>query len=222
MWRSVAVLCASVFLAAWSMTASAAPPLRITCFDVGPLDAAAQPRLRAAYAKIGRSVEFVVMPGARALQATVNGAADGELLRVAGLENIHPELRRVPVPLIESRTTAYARRGEAPDLSSGWAALRRYRFAYTHGTRIVEEHAGDLPGGFAVESVRQAFSMLMARRVDLVIAERGNAKMHLRRMRLDADVKAVRPALQVTPLYHYLNRRHADLALGLAEALRHP
>lgn len=222
MWRQRAILCASLCVAAWTTPAAATPPLRIGMFDPGPQDHAVGARLSAAYAKLGRRVEFVVLPGERALRATLAGATDGELIRVAGLERKHPQLVRVPVPLAGMQTRVYARRGSTFRPDAGWEALRPYLFAYARGTRLIAERVAGMHGASPVDSVGQAFAMLAARRVDLVVAEHGDGEANLRRLGLQHRVVVVEPPLETTPLYHYLNRRHAALVPALADALRQP
>ncbi|KZE24987.1 polar amino acid transport system substrate-binding protein [Crenobacter luteus] len=221
MWRQRAILCASLCVAAWT-TPAAATPLRIAVFDPGPQDLAVETRLSAAYAKLGRRVEFVVLPGERALRATLAGATDGELMRVAGLEREHPQLVRVPVALAAMQARIYARRGSTFRADAGWEALRPYAFAYARGTRLIAERVAGMHGASPVDSVDQAFAMLAAHRVDLVVAERGDGEAKLRRLGLAQRVVVVAPALETVPLYHYLNRRHAALVPALTDALRRP
>ncbi|MEJ6000174.1 substrate-binding periplasmic protein [Paucibacter soli] len=187
-----------------------------TLADPEPASLASEQLLRDAYRQLGIEIRIERMPGARSLLSANSGATDGELHRKAGLEHDYPNLIRVPVALQQYELVAFAR---DPDLDvSDWHRLRLLRVAYVRGMRIVEEHLADMQP-MPVASLTQAFQMLRRGRVDLVLANRVSGMTIAHSLGADRVV-ALEPPLAAFPVFHYLNKRHAELADPLAAALR--
>ena len=83
-------------------------------------DAAAE-ILRVAYQQLGVSISFKTFPAERALVTSNKGRADGELVRIKGINKKYPNLIRVPVSHVSSEQTAFSKRVEI--VIEGWHSL---------------------------------------------------------------------------------------------------
>lgn len=195
------------------------PNLRITTFGSGgPLDQAAVAVLTSAYLKLGLKLEFINLPGERALQATNNGEYDGELVRKAGLTELYANLIQIKVPVVVSKFVAFALPGTAR-LGSKWEDLRNARFTYERGTKVIEANTEGFPKAFPVETKIQGFTKLLSHTIDYVVVDELNGLDALRDSNSTKAIVVASGVFAQVPLYHYLNKKHADLAASLEDVL---
>ena len=53
--------------------------------------------VRRAYQELGIQIKYKTYPAERALKLSNNGTADGELVRIKGIESKYPNLIRIPI-----------------------------------------------------------------------------------------------------------------------------
>ena len=174
--------------------------------------------LRAAFARLGHEAVLESMPAERSLREADNGHVAGEVGRVLGLEQLYPNLVPVPEPVLERRNfVAFAIR---PEVSvNGWAGLAPYRVGLVKGWKICEEGSRGARSVTAVETTRQLFGMLAKDRIDVALSAELDGLAMARELGI-RDIRLLHPPLAGETMYLYLNKRHADLAGPLAEALR--
>lgn len=172
--------------------------------------------LSEAYRAVGATpVIKTYPPVARSIEMANEGITDAEAWRGPGLERDYPNLIRVPEPILALEYRAYTL-GQ-PFEGEGWDSLRGKRVCVNLGEKVIEDRTRDMPRELA-HGVEAALKMLKAGRCDLVLS---NQFAWLTMDRYDLGTFCVSPALiETIPLYHYVNRRHADLVPGLAAALR--
>jgi len=152
----------------------------ITFTSGAPLDEY-QPRvivliLTEAFARHDIKFSAVHLPSLRSLAKANSGEFDGELHRVANLNQItnnqYPNLIKVETKLLSVDLTVFTKK----KLSIvNWADLGRYNIAYHRGrNNVAKLLANSVITGkiYKVKSDRQAFGMLAAGRVDAVISEK--------------------------------------------------
>ena len=121
----------------------------------------------------------------------------------------------VPEPMGRSDTFAFTTGAAIP--LDGWDSLRPYRLCVVVGDLITMKRTKGMRRE-TTRDIASEFRMLQKGRCDVAIAD-GAAWLtidqeHLGRFRM------IETPIQSFPVFHYLNRRHADLAPKLAQAFR--
>jgi len=168
-----------------------------------------------AYGRLGIEYEFLELPNARALATADSGRVDGEFQRISGLEPDHPNLIMISVPIGEVDIMVFTR--DLDFTVQGWGSLAPYSIGFVRGFKLAEIYTGGMDV-YMTDTSEQAFLMLNAGRIDLVVDSR-SALCRLR----DHDLSPVRmlePPLTRHIVYHYLHISHADLAVRLESVLR--
>jgi polar amino acid transport system substrate-binding protein len=206
----------SLIGAVWSGLASAATTVHVSTLpDRDAYAAIAEAVLRQAYLRLGIGLVVDFMPGERSLVQANSGRTDGELYRRAGIERNYPNLIMVPVPIMHIDIVAFSK--DKRLVVKDWESLRPYRLAYVRGIKIIEENTVGMSVS-PVLSTRNAFSMIDIGRVDVVLALRAAGLEAIEALHL-TGIGEHAPALASFPVYHYLNRKHADLLPALSAVL---
>ncbi|MEZ7197949.1 substrate-binding periplasmic protein [Pseudodesulfovibrio karagichevae] len=194
-------------LLAWS--AKDAPAFDGLVLSLAPAGPAIQGAavLEAAYARLGIPVFFRDYPARRGLAEANAGAADGEAVRMGGLTRELPDLIQVEPSIVTVQGVAVTC---DPDLVvRSRADLAGLRIGVHPGIRLSEKLVHGLD--HVVEGRwEQLFRMLYLDRLDVIIAFDGIERTQAGRSGAER-LRVIRPARWRIPLYHYLNRRHADL-----------
>lgn len=172
-----------------------------------------------AAARLGYSVEIQTPPAERALMLANSGVDDGDGPRIPDLANPqdYPNLVRVKESLLEIDFVAFSR---TPGIQiQRWGDLAHYSVAIVTGWKILERHLAPLPDLIKVKDAEHLFLLLKTQRTDLAVIDRYSGMATAERVGLD-DYVILDPPLATTPMYLYLNVRHADLAPRMSAVLR--
>ena len=171
---------------------------------------------REAYRRAGAEVDFVSLPALRDLDSADSGRTDGSLVRTEDAASACENLIRVPYPLLLIDFVACTLR---EDIRIGQPAdLAGYRVGTSLGdlsTRALCGKAGVKP--VLLNKLTNGIRMLEAGRIDVILEERNSLEQAMSQVGRPLYCSA--PLHQVQ-LYHWLNRRNADLAGPLAEAFK--
>ncbi|WP_096703113.1 hypothetical protein [Magnetospirillum sp. 15-1] len=171
--------------------------------------------VREAYRRIGLQAVADIRPNERAIVSADSGDTDGDTMRMAGLEVRYPNLVRVPEPVLTFDTIAFT---AGPKFKvSGWESLRPYNICVVRGFKIGERGTEGMSR--EVVSTNEA-SLRMVKAGHCQVAVLGEALWLLIDELKLGPLRALDEPVEVTPLYHYVNVRHAHLVPRLAEALR--
>lgn len=171
-----------------------------------------------AFRRIGRSIVISRLSSSeRCIRNVEDGFDDGNYVRVAGVERQYPNIIMVPEPVSRYSFTAFTREDGPASLT--WAELPRYHTGYAVGWKAVEAHLKNKPLAVAARDEEALFTLLVGGRVDVIVSglDGGN---EIIRQRGYKRLRPVLPPLETRDMFLYLNRRHAGLVPGLAEALR--
>lgn len=171
--------------------------------------------VREAYRRVGLDAQAEILPNERGIVSADNGVTDGDTMRMAGLEARYSNLVRVPEPLLTFDTIAFTN-GMLFKVD-GWESLRPYSLCIIRGMKLAEKGAEGMNREVISDNI-SALRMLKAGRCEVAVL--GEAIWLLIDELKLGPLRALDPAVEVTPLYHYVNRRHAALAPKLAEALK--
>ncbi len=160
------------------------------------------------YQRLDVPVEFVELPGERALVLSSEGVVDGEVIRIFELEDMYPTLVRVPTPFSYADTVVFSKNHNFE--VSGWSSLKDYKVGISRGMKYYEIK---LQGAKHIEKVNDniiLMQMLNLDRVDIVVTTGLNGIDQINKMGI-TSIKALSPYLERVPLYHYLHEKHKDL-----------
>lgn len=172
--------------------------------------------LKDAYAQLNIEIRIKEYPGERSLVMANTAKTDGELGRIAGMEKQFPNLVMVPVPLMHLSVSAYSNQNI---FVTSFSDLKKYRIGFVAGTKIVENFTDGFPNRLGVSRPDQLFEMLLLGRIDVAIdmTEDGLIVLQVAKYK---TIKAVSPALAEGDIYHYLNKKHADLVPKITKVLQ--
>lgn len=172
--------------------------------------------VRQAYAEMGIEVEFAHYPKLRSLQYSNVGLLDGELMRIDGISKEYPNLIKVPVSIILIEGVAFTIDQSIP--VTDFNSLSPYRIAFKTGIKFAE-YATQGMATIDVDSVERAFLLLRANRVDVVVTSKVEGLRVIAETGvIDIEIHPISAAKY--PLYHYLNKTHAELVPELARHLQ--
>mgnify|MGYP005847355081 CR=1 FL=1 len=176
--------------------------------------------LSAAYKELDITIATREVPSRRTLMMADIGEVDGDLFRIASVAEQYPNLVRVPHRLLHGQLhVATSRPGFTGLQNLGETETADLRVAVRRGV-IVAEQAAQALGMELVraDSYGQMHALLEWRRVDVALVSdiEGLSPMHDESW--DPFYVFPEPVVHF-PLYHYLHRRHAELAEPLAQVL---
>jgi polar amino acid transport system substrate-binding protein len=176
--------------------------------------------LQEAYQKIGITTEIQELPGIRGLMYSNSGQTDGEAFRIEGIEKKYPNLCRIEIPICTHSLYLFVKKGRELTVN-GWESIPTgYLVGHQRGIQVIEQNAQLYQ--IKTEQVRHAaqlFTMLQFDRVDAIIE--GKYQTILSPRQLDTGhIVQLHPAIQSSPLYHYLHVKHADLIPQITAVLQ--
>jgi len=182
--------------------------------DSGPQEVA-KSVLREAYRRIGISIDFVTMPGERALLESNAGRNDGEVVRIGGIEKKYSNLIRVPVSISQLDGVAFTKHVSIP--IEGWHSLKGHSIGAFTGSKFVENNTTDMEVTY-VPGVKNLFAMLQRNRLDLVVIPYLSGLRYIKNHSI-SGFKALSPPLITIKLYHYLHKKNRSLLPKITKSL---
>lgn len=172
--------------------------------------------LREAYRAINIPVIFRYRPHNRALIEVENGAADGEVARLAHVVKKHANLRLVAVPIALSEIVVFS---NEPELTiKSWQEVSRHRAVGLFGNRYIESQLKGQPH-MLVEDSLTLFRMVRYERMEIAVIGKLEGLMALQKSGLD-QIHMHDPPLESLPEYHVLHRKHEALIPILERQLK--
>ncbi|WP_031480359.1 substrate-binding periplasmic protein [Maridesulfovibrio frigidus] len=175
--------------------------------------------LEEAYGRINIEIELKPYPVLRSLHSSSTGLVDGELFKIKGLEEKHPNLIMIPVPIntVESMILSKKR----PEPFTGWQSLAPLKIGIYRGVLFTKKKTAKAgcTKVFEIETHDQIYRMLELDRIDIAILTRISSLKLLRKFG-PTDIKLIEPPLETFPVYHYLNKKHSNLVPKITAALK--
>ncbi len=167
--------------------------------------------------RIGYNLESVHLPAERALINANAGIGDGDLLRIAGLQKIYPNLIRVPEKIMDMEFVAFTRHASFP--VSGWQSLKPWSVAIITGWKILEQNITETEELTKVKNADLLFTLLLKDRADVIVYSRWLGLAYIKQHHLK-NIKMLNPPLDKRSMYVYLHRKYRVLVPKLAASLR--
>lgn len=169
-----------------------------------------------AFRRAGFELRLVKLPAERGLINANEGSEDGDLTRIAGLENRYPNLIRVPEKLVDWEFSAFSTDSTIP---SAWPALRQRAVGHIKGWKIYEQALAGAEHVSTTDDPAQLFRLLELKRIEVALYERRLGLAFIKQRGLKG-IRPIAPPLATREMFIYLHRRHATLVPKLAAALR--
>jgi len=160
-----------------------------------------------AYDQIGQPIEIVPLPDERSLLWSNSGHIDGEVLRIAAVTSMYPNLVRVPVAIDKFEAMAFTKRKDVE--IKNWGSLHPYSILLRIGTKFAERGTRGM-NVRAFPTNKEVFDALHRGRYDIAVASRLTGMYEIKRLGL-TEVSVVEPPLADYYLYHYLNEKHESI-----------
>ena len=141
-------------------------------------------------------------PGERSIVSSNNGDVDGELFRQEGVEKTYQDLVKVPVAISKIDLVVVTKNKKF--VIDGWNSLRYYKVGYVRGIKVIENNLIYGTVSEPVTGLEQAYKMLDAGRIDVIIDVRTNVKDSVQKFGI-SGVKILEPAIIKIPVFHYIN-----------------
>jgi polar amino acid transport system substrate-binding protein len=195
-----------------SLTTGALPPLTASADHPGFLNELA----RAVFRRVGVEVDVTAVPTERSLINVNSGIDDGDIFRVAGVEQAYPNVIRIPEKTLDNDFIAYTK---LPGVQlRTWSDLQPYTVAYATGWKPYERNVKNVKEVTTTPSIHELFPLLEKGRVDIILLDRWQGQWVVHQM--GYQLKPLEPPLARFEMFMYLNKRHAALVPKVAQALR--
>ncbi|MDM8550411.1 transporter substrate-binding domain-containing protein [Desulfobacterales bacterium HSG2] len=145
-----------------------------------------------------------------------NGEFDGEGIRIREVQDIYPNLRRVPVVVLAMEAVVFTK--DVIFEVRGWESLKPYTIGILRGSKFVELGTRGLKVE-QVTSYRQVLLKLNSGRTDVAVMARTNGMLEIGKLNMKG-IRVLEPPLIRVNLYHYLHKKHERLIPKITQALR--
>src|SRR5262249_45420381 len=150
--------------------------------------------LKIVYGRLGIAVEFIDVPGKRALALSSAGLLDGEVHRIAAVAQQYPTLLRVEPPINYIEPAAFTTSLDFP--LQGWESIKNYRIGIVGGVGSSEAGTRGMAHVEAVTDLESLVHMLAADRFDLLVTDLFSGRVTLRKRGLENRVHPLLPPLE--------------------------
>ena len=171
--------------------------------------------LTEAYRRIGMTIVARPYPPGRSVELANRGEVDAEAARVPDAMGGRADLIAVPEALGRGDIFVFTNGAAVP--VDGWESLRSLHLCVMVGDLITMKRTEGITREVTRDTAAQ-FQMLAKGRCDAALSD-GAAWLLIGRRHLGRFRMMEKP-VQSFPVYHYVNKRHADLVQPLAEAFR--
>ncbi len=164
--------------------------------------------LQVAYAELDYRLELKRLPIKRTYISVDEGTMDGMVITTHNAMKKHKNIIQVPYPLTTIEIVVFSR--NKTFLVNGRESLKPYKLGILRGYILTEKLTAGLERQI-VNNYDSLFSILMAGRVDVVLAMKRETQRFLKNKPKYKNIIALEPPFFSLPLYHCLNKKHEAL-----------
>lgn len=170
-----------------------------------------------AFGRIGMEIELPYLPTERSIIAANEGVHDGELNRIAGLEEKYPNLIRVKESMMDFDFVGFTKNISIQ--GGNWENLKPYYIGLIKGWKILEANVGTFPEITYYHSAKDLFHGLALDRVDIILYGRMIGYAVMKDMKFD-NFKMISPPFATKKMYMYLHKKHHSILPILSSTLK--
>jgi len=168
------------------------------------------------FSRAGLKVEIKRVPEERSLRSANSGFTDGELMRIAGIEQTYPNLIMVPGKTVTMDFVAFVKPSSDIKLN-GWNSLRPYSVGIITGWKIYEQNVKNTKARIDVVNLYLLLGLLNNGRVDVIMGSRVSGLYTSQK--LGIPIVAVAPPFATHDMHIFMHKRHQKLVPLVAAAL---
>jgi polar amino acid transport system substrate-binding protein len=161
------------------------------------------------FSRMGIGITLTPLPAERALINVNSGLDDGDMFRPAGIDQLYPNLIRVPERILNYDFVAYTKRTDIRIRKLD--DLKPYSVGFPNGWKNIESR---------VREVDELYSLIDKERVDVIIIGRHSGSKTLDPQAQALHLLAHDPPLVQFDMFMYLNKKHASLVPQVAQVLK--
>jgi len=180
------------------------------------------PILTEAFKRNNIKFEAVYYPSLRSLISSNVGETDGELHRIYDFHTVsnnkYSNLIRIESELISTWMTIYSMNNI---IINSWDDLKNYKIAYYRGRKNVEKFLTNIVPERQITKLttdKQAFKMLIAKRIDLVFSENIEGQRLIKKYSEFSNIFQVRKVKE-SKIYSYIHKKHKYIGLKVAKTI---
>lgn len=170
----------------------------------------------AVFERLDIPCEIVFTGTERSLHDVNSGVLDAEMNRIAGMEEMYPNLVRVPEPNMVMEFVAFAREDYPID---SWESIRNLDIGIVKGWKILENNTEGFPFVTFVPTEVELFNMLRKDRIDVALYSRLTGYAVIKELAI-TGIRHLDPPLAKREMFLYVHTSKAYLAEDIAGALR--
>ncbi len=174
--------------------------------------------VRTLYNKLGIELKIVKHPGNRVLLMANSAQVDGVLLRGTIIEGLAENLLRIPYPIALIKYSAFTKKSKQIKIDD-WNSLSPYRIGVPRGIKLIEERTKNF-NQIKNNNLLASFKMLYLDRIDVTVLTELDGLYALKAMNLHNDIQKLEPALEVSPAYHFLHKKHSNLINKMTKLMK--
>lgn len=179
-----------------------------------PSTSTAQRVLEKAYGQLGIKVNFVAVPGARALNMWNAGKLDAIAAKI--IDSGLPESIKLSVPVAFEEVVVFATKKNFT--VDGFDSLKPYVVGYVNGITYLDDRLKNIPQRETAPGLESLFRKLEAGRTDVAVDSRFSFCL-VRKLGLH-EIRILEPSLEKRLGYHFLHVRHQQLVPAVEAVLR--
>lgn len=173
--------------------------------------------VKEAFERLGYQIIIRHRPVERSIREANRCDADGEFMRIEGIERLYPNLILVNEHLFNFEFVTFT---TLPVLKiEGWTSLFNTRVGIVIGWKIVEEQLAGVKLRYDVPDPISLFKMLEAGRIDAAVYARLQGSYILEQLEI-SGIRIIEPPLAVKPMFLYMNKKYLKLIPELERVLR--
>jgi len=171
-----------------------------------------------AFQRLNMKAQLVFTPTEKSLVDVNAGLLDAELNRIEGMEQLYPNLVRVPEPNMTMYFVAFSRRNIEID---GWDSIRDLNIGIVKGWKILENNTRGFPNMVLVPTEKELFNMLRKDRLDVALYSKLTGYAVLQDLDYDNEgIRHLEPPLASRDMFLYVHKDYAYLVDDIAAAIR--
>ncbi len=190
--------------------------IRISAIENEVTHELAKAVVRAAYQKLGIEIEFYDLPARRALEWANAGKTDGDVARIDGTEYKFTNLIKISIPVNEFKGVAFTK--DINRKIQSWEDLKGLSVGIIGGYRYADLGTKGLDRVLAKDNA-QLFKLLNVGHIDIAISGLYSGKLIVAKRFKDSKIQTIGDPLHSSFLYHFIHKKHKDLAPRLESTL---
>lgn len=160
------------------------------------------------YQRIGYDMLIVRFPGKRSLVEANKGTTEGELIRIAAIQEVYPNLIRIPYAISSVKVMSVTLSDQS--VINNRSDMFGRRVGVLRGVEVFETLTQYVQREI-VNSIDSLFELLLSGRVDAILFTESDVKKYIKNNGLSERVKIGNKPILELPLYHFVNKNHQEI-----------